>query len=347
MCCGLVVAGFYYKLVLMGTLSIFLSSFALTVGFSVLVGRLFRRWKILDRPERYGHKRAPIPYPGGVAIFLAFLASAVLFLPVFEGQAILTSVLAGASVLCFTCFWDDRRGLSPILRLGVQILVAIFLVIGGIGISSITNPFGAPFILDAVNIPLQLGNFAFTFTVLADLLTIAWVVTMVNAFNWIDGVPGMASASAAVSSAILLLLSLRPGFHAVDQTLAITLSAMVLGLALGFLIFDFPKPKMLMGDTGSMLLGFLIAVTAIVSGGKIATTMLVLAFPILDFAVVIGRRLFKGQSPFHGDLGHFHHRLMKAGLSERQVVILIAGTPSAEFNGPLTKPEKMLGSPKQ
>lgn len=306
--------------------TIFLTSLGFTSAFGWMALKLFPRWGLMDRPERYGHKRSPIPYPGGVATFLAFLASAFLFLPVFEGSPILISVLAGASILAFTCFLDDRYGLSPYLRLFVQILVAVLVVMGGIGISSITNPFGGALVLDSVNIPLTFGNFAFTLTLFADLLTVVWVVTMVNAFNWIDGVPGMANASAAVSSFILLMLSMRPDFHYVDQTLSITLSAIILGLSLGFLIFDFPKPKMLMGDTGSMLLGFLLAVTAIISGGKIATTVLVLGFPILDFIFVILRRLLKGQSPFKGDLWHFHHRLLKAGLSERQVVILFAGT---------------------
>src|SRR3989338_6498449 len=306
--------------------SIFITSLGLTSAFGWLVLRLFPRWGLMDRPERYGHNRPAIPYPGGVATFFAFLASAVLFLPVFEGDPVLVSVLAGASLLAFTCFLDDRFGLSPYLRLFIQIVVAVLVVMGGIGISSITNPFGGALVLDSVNIPFELGNFAFTLTLFADLLTVVWVVTMVNAFNWIDGVPGMANASAAVSSFILLMLSMRPDFHYVDQTLAITLSAITLGLSLGFLIFDFPKPRMLMGDTGSMLLGFLLAVTALISGGKIATTVLVLGFPILDFAAVLGRRLLKGQSPFKGDLWHFHHRLLKAGLSERQVVILFAGT---------------------
>lgn len=280
----------------------------------------------MDRPERYGHDRAPVPYPGGVAIFFAFLANAFLFLPVFQGSAVLVAVLAGASLLAFTCFLDDRFGLSPYLRLLVQIAVAVALVMGGIGISSITNPFGGALVLDSINIPFHIGAYAFTLTLFADLLTVIWVVTMVNAFNWIDGVPGMASASAAVSSLILLLLSMRPDFHYTDQTLSITLSAITLGLSLGFLIFDFPKPRMLMGDTGSMLLGFLLAVTAMISGGKIATTILVLGFPILDFIFTILRRLLKGQSPFKGDLWHFHHRLLKAGLSQRQVVIVFAGT---------------------
>ncbi len=310
----------------MHTMSIFLTSLGFTVAFGWLALKLFPCLGLMDRPQRYGLSRAAIPYPGGIASFFAFLASAFSFLPVFEGRAVLISVLAGASLLAFTCFWDDRKGLPASFRLFIQILVALFLVIGGIGISSITNPFGDPFVLDSVNIPVSLGDFAFTLTLFADLVTILWVVMMINAFNWIDGIPGMANASAAVSAFILLLLSMRPDFHYVDQTLAITLSAITLGLALGFLIFDFPKPRMLMGDTGSMLLGFLLAVTALISGGKIATTVLVLGFPILDFAAVIGRRLLKGQSPFKGDLWHFHHRLLKAGLSERQVVILFAGT---------------------
>jgi UDP-GlcNAc:undecaprenyl-phosphate GlcNAc-1-phosphate transferase len=307
-------------------LPIVLTSLGFTTAFGWMALRLFPRWGLMDRPERYGHSRAPIPYPGGVAMFFAFLACALLFLPIGQAGPALLAVLSGASVLALMCFFDDRFGLSPYLRLTGQVLVAIFLVLGGIGISSITNPFGGQLVLDSLNFPVHVGDWAFTFTVFADLVTVIWVVTMVNAFNWIDGVPGMANASAAVSSFILLLLSLRPDFHYVDQTLSITLSAIILGLSLGFLIFDFPKPKMLMGDTGSMLLGFLLAVTALISGGKIATTILVLGFPILDFLFTILRRLFKGQSPFRGDLFHFHHRLLKAGLSERQVVILFAVT---------------------
>ncbi len=306
--------------------SIFLTSLGFTSALGWIVLKVFPKLGLMDRPERYGHDRAPIPYPGGVAVFFAFLASAFLFLPVFEGSAVLVSVLAGASLLAFTCFLDDRLGLSPYLRLLVQIGVAVILVMGGIGISSITNPFGGALVLDSINIPFQIGDLAFTLTLFADILTVMWVVTMVNAFNWIDGVPGMASASAAVSSFILLLLSMRPDFHYVDQTLSITLSAIILGLSLGFLIFDLPRPRMLLGDTGSMLLGFLLAVTAIISGGKIATTILVLGFPILDFIFTILRRLLKGQSPFKGDLWHFHHRLLKAGLSQRQVVVVFAGT---------------------
>lgn len=301
---------------------LFSTAFVLTFGFAFIVQRYFPRFGLVDRPERYGHKREPIPYPGGVAVVSGILITALSFLSI---NTLLGSVLLATFLLAITSFWDDRRGLSPYFRLAIQIVAAILLVFGGLGVSSITNPFGAePFALDLWQIQITIDHLTFTFTVLADLLTIAWVVTMVNAFNWIDGVPGMASGVSAVASFVLLVLSLRPGFHSVDQTLAVAFSAMLLGASLAFLYWDFPKPKMLMGDTGSMVLGFLLAVTALISGGKIATTVLVLGFPLLDFGWVIGRRVFKGQSPFKGDLWHFHHRLQKAGYSDRTIVLFFS-----------------------
>jgi UDP-GlcNAc:undecaprenyl-phosphate GlcNAc-1-phosphate transferase len=313
----------------MNTFSIFAVSLGLSAGFSWIALKLFPRIGLMDKPHKYGLKRAAIPYPGGLAVFLAFIVALTLFAPI--NQA-LGAVILGATLLVAVNFFDDTRGLNPFLRLAVQFVAAGLLVLGGIGISSISNPLGGSIVLDAWNVPVSLGDLTFTFTVLADLLTIFWVMVMINAFNWIDGVPGMTSSVSAVSAFVLLMLSVRPDFHSVDQTLAISLSAIVLGISLGFLIFDFPKPRMLIGDTGSMLLGFLLAVTAIISGGKIATAALVLGFPILDFVWVIGRRILKGQSPFRGDLWHFHHRLLKVGLSERKVVVFFAVT-AAIFGG--------------
>ena len=313
----------------MNIVSILATSLGLSAGFSWIALKLFPRLGWMDKPEAYGHRRKAVPYPGGAAIFVAVMVAVLTFLPI---DRMLGSVLLGATLLAVVSFIDDRRGLSPFLRLAIQFVAAGLLVVGGIGMTSISNPFGDPIVLDSWNIPFSLGDLSFTLTVFADLLTVFWVMTMVNAFNWIDGIPGMSSSVAAVSALVLLLLSTRPDFHYFDQTLAITLSAIILGVSLGFLIFDFPKPKMLIGDTGSMLLGFLLAVTAIISGGKIATTILVLGFPILDFVWVIGRRIVLGQSPFRGDLWHFHHRLLKAGMSERKVVVFFA-VPAGIFGG--------------
>ncbi|MBT4384598.1 undecaprenyl/decaprenyl-phosphate alpha-N-acetylglucosaminyl 1-phosphate transferase [Candidatus Peregrinibacteria bacterium] len=308
-------------------LSPLLTSFGLTALFAYLVLRFFPKLGLVDNPKRYGHQRSAIPYPGGIAIFGAVVISLMIFLPL---DPSLRAVISGATLLAITSFADDRRGLSPFFRLGIQFIAAVLLVLGGIGINSLSNPFGDPIILDSMNLPFSLGSFTFVLTVFADLVTIVWVMAMINAFNWIDGIPGMSSSIAAVSSLILLVLSTRPDFHFIDQTLAITLSSIILGASLAFLFFDFPPAKMLIGDTGSMLLGFLLAVTAIISGGKIATTILVLGFPILDFAWVIGRRMWQGKSPFKGDLWHFHHRFLKAGFSERRIVLFFVAA-SAVF----------------
>jgi UDP-GlcNAc:undecaprenyl-phosphate GlcNAc-1-phosphate transferase len=308
-------------------LSPLLTSFGLTAFFAYVVLRFFPKFGLMDNPKRYGHQREAIPYPGGVAIFGAVIITLMIFLPL---DASLRAVISGATLLALTSFADDRRGLSPFFRLGVQFIAAVLLVVGGIGINSLSNPFGAPIVLDSLNMPVGFGQFTFVLTVFADLVTVVWVMAMINAFNWIDGISGMSSSIAAVSALILLILSTRPDFHFVDQTLAITLSSVILGACVAFLFFDFPPAKMLIGDTGSMLLGFLLAVTAIISGGKIATTILVLGFPILDFAWVIGRRVVQGNSPFKGDLWHFHHRFLKAGFSERRIVLFFVAA-SAVF----------------
>lgn len=302
---------------------IFFTALGTTVAFSWIALRTFPKLGLLDRPKKYGLKRKPIPYPGGLAMLFSFFVTIALLFPI--NSTVLALVL-GAGLLGIVSFIDDRQGLPPILRLAVQFVAALLLVLGGIGIVSITNPFGAAIILDSVELPISLGQLTFTLTLFADLLTVLWVMVMVNAFNWIDGVPGMANSVAAVAALVLLALSLRPDFHFMDQTLAISLSTLILGLSVGNLFFDFPPAKMIIGDTGSMLLGFLLAVTAIISGGKIATTILVLGFPILDFAWVIGRRIVKKQSPFKGDLWHFHHRLLKVGFTERKVVVFFAIT---------------------
>lgn len=311
------------------TFTLFIFAFLLTFTLGLGALWLFPKIGLMDRPERYGHQRKPIPYPGGVAVVLGIL---IPLLSLLSYSSALGSVLLGLVLLAVTCFWDDRRGLSPFFRLGIQVLAGLLLVFGGLGVNSITNPFGAPIVLDAWQIPLDFGAWTFTFTVLADLFTLFWVVTMINAFNWVDGVPGMANSLAVVSSGVLLVLSTRDGFHSVDQTLAIALSAVILGASLAFLIFDFPKPKMLLGDTGSMTLGFLLAATALISGGKIATTLLVLGFPLIDFVWVVSRRIVRKQSPFKGDLWHFHHRLQKAGYSDRQIVLFFA-LSSVVFGG--------------
>ncbi|MEK7524282.1 MAG: MraY family glycosyltransferase, partial [Patescibacteria group bacterium] len=149
---------------------------------------------------------------------------------------------------------------------------------------------------------------------------IGWLVIMMNVMNWLDGIPGLASGISTIAQFSLFVLSLQQ-FHLVDQSALITLSSVLAASTLAFLIFDFHPPKILMGDTGSMFLGFMLGVLSILSGGKLATALLIMGFPVFDAIWVTIRRVLRGTSPLKGDHSHFHHRLLKVGLSERKALI--------------------------
>lgn len=284
----------------------------------------------MDRPQKYGLKRKPIPYYGGLILFVSFLVSVLIFVPL---DAPLMIFLLGATLLVFVSFLDDMFGLSPILRLVVQVFVAVMLACAGIGILSISNPLGDPILLDQWTAVITLDK-VYEFSVLSSLFTVVWVVAMINTMNWLDGLNGLPSGVAVIGGLVLFLLSIRPDIHFdVSSQVPVALMSVILAAtAFAFWIFDFYPARMLMGDTGSMFLGFALATLAIFSGGKVTTAVLVMGFPILDAGWVIIRRIIQGKSPMKGDLKHLHHRLLESGLTHRQALSIIYGV-SATFGG--------------
>lgn len=290
-----------------------LFAFTLTVVLCFFALKIFPKLGLVDRPHRYGLKRLPIPYYGGLIIFLAFLISIFVFVPLSKE---LIGLLIGCFIVVFLGFFDDLLGLSPWIRLFVQFLAAVVLVIFGVGILSINLPFFG--VLDFSQ-PVIFGVM-----VLSAFFTIAWVMMVLNTMNFVDGVGGLSSGVSFISALTIFFLSIHPGLHA-DPSSQVSLATIALILAfvsLGFLIFDFPKPRMLMGDTGSTFLGFVIATLAIFSGGKVATAFLVLGIPILDMVWVVLRRIATGRKFWQGDLKHLHHRLLDLGISEKKVVVI-------------------------
>lgn len=296
-------------------------AFLLTIFLTLTAVKFFPKLGLLDDPKKYGLRRKPIPYFGGIAIFFAFVITVFAFLPL--SREVL-ALLVGTILLTTVSFLDDAFRISPPLRLFFQIVAAGILVIGGVGITHITNPLGGVF--DLTSIDWNLGNWwgsEYHFTLLADLFTVLWVLLLVNSLNWLDGVAGLSSGIAGLAALVIFFLAAREGFHYFDQRAVIVLAGILAGCALGFTVFNFPPPRILLGDSGSMLLGFVLAALAIFSGGKVATAALVLGFPLLDAVWVILRRVLSGKSPFQGDYGHLHHRLLASGLSERKTVGVI------------------------
>lgn len=294
-------------------------SIVLTLVLLLLALKFFPKWGLLDRPQKYGLKRKPIPYYGGLIFVIVFIMGTLIFIDI---DVRVLGVLLGGLMIAGVSFIDDLRGLSPWIRLAVQLLGALTVVVSGIGIESISNPFGDPIVLNQYKLDVFFGETVLTITLLADLFTVAWIVLIVNTMNFLDGLNGLVSGVSFIAVATLFVLAI--GEHnVVDQSTVATLAIIVACMTFIFWIFDFHPAKILMGDTGSMFLGFLIAVFAIFAGGKIATAFLVLGFPILDAFWVITRRIVQGRSPMQGDLKHLHHRLIEVGLTEKKALILI------------------------
>jgi len=294
-----------------------ITAFVLTLILTKLALKFFPKWGLLDKPEKYGLKRKPIPYFGGIVIYLIFSLNLVLFLSI---EKHLIGFLLAGGLLVLVCFFDDKKGLSPVFRLFMQFIVAMILVLFGIGVDVITNPFGGEIVLDNWQIPFEIKGITYHLTVLADLFTIIWVMGMINTMNWLDGISGLTSGTATIGGLTLGFLSLSP---IVNQPEIAVMSFIFAAICFAFWLFDFYPPKILMGDSGSMFLGFVLAVVGIFSGGKVATAFMVMGFPILDAAWVILRRIREGKSPFKGDLKHFHHRLLEVGLTEQKALFFI------------------------
>lgn len=294
-------------------------SFVVTLILTLLALKFFPKWKMMDRPYKYGLKRKPIPYYGGLIFVIVFIVGTLLFVQL---DIRVIGVLIGAFMIATVSFLDDLVDVNPWIRLGVQFLGALTVVIAGIGIESISNPFGDPIILDQFELNVPFGDTILTITLLADLFTVIWIILIVNTMNFLDGLNGLVSGVGFIAALTIFLLSIGD-YNIVDQTSVATMAIILASALLAFWIFDFHPSKILMGDTGSMFIGFLIAVFAIFAGGKIATAFLVLGFPILDAFWVVTRRIVQGRSPMQGDLKHLHHRLIEVGLTERKALILI------------------------
>jgi len=301
----------------------------MTCGLTYSVKALAEKIGIFDEPgERKVHTKA-VPRLGGVAIVLSFLIVIVGYalagprldfgsskFIIFDQKLI--GVLLGALVLFVVGVIDDIRGFKPLAKLFWHTVAAIIVVIFGLTISYIRLPGGFHVELTNLVLPFNLLGHSYNFVVWADLLTVFWIVLMINTLNFLDGLDGLASGISVIAAICIFFLSLSLG-----QPAAALLAMIFAGSVIGFIPWNFNPAKIFMGDSGSMFLGYMLAVLAIISGGKVATAFLVLGIPVLDVIWVALRRIFTGSSPFKADKFHLHHRLIDVGLSQRQAVLIL------------------------
>ena len=304
------------------------ASFGLAFVLTPLVGALATRWGIVDKvKEGRGRKvhRRTTPLMGGVAVFAAV---AVVLMVVLARSDVLTAgevtlahyvgLLLASLVLIVGGVLDDKFDLSPKLQVVFPVLAALIAIGGGIGIEKITNPFGGFFLFETLNWQLfSIGSHVIEFNWPGDIFVFLWLIGMMFTTKLLDGLDGLATSIGSVGALMVLLLA---GTTIYFQPDVVVLSSIILGAFLGFLLWNGHPARIFLGEGGALLIGFLLGSLAVISGGKIATLLLVMGVPILDVVWVMFRRIKSGSGLSKGDRLHLHHRLYDLGLNQRQVV---------------------------
>lgn len=299
-------------------LFLFIVGLILSLVLTPAVRKLGIRLDWVDRPDeiRKFH-RYPVPSIGGVGIYLSVVLSLVPMYFLNTGVAEYVRgnirnvlyVLALSGLMMLVGLWDDIKNISPWKKLAAQIFLAVLCWLAGFRILSV---WGAQYVTLMEWMSLA--------------LTVLWIVLITNAFNLIDGMDGLAAGAALFSTVAMLVVSMSG-----QQTHSVIFLAGLAGAILGFLRYNFNPATIFLGDSGSLLLGFMLSLAAIIGSQKstaafsIAVPVVALGLPILDAFLTVTRRFVRGRPMLKADIGHIHHILINKGLPTRRAAILLYG----------------------
>lgn len=285
----------------------FLLALVLSLTLTPLVRAFARRVGALCYPNERSVHRSPVPYLGGVAIYIASASVIILFGG--GDQAAKNATVIGGLLILIVGVIDDLLELRPWQKVLGQLVSAAVVMALGVSISFVTNPFASEIVnLGVASIPL----------------TMLWVVSFENLINLSDGLDGLAAGVVAITATVMVFAARRAGSVAICPS-----AAAVAGATIGFLPYNFHPASIFMGDAGAMYLGLALSVLSVQGLAKSAVAMsvlvpiLALLVPISDAAFAIIRRKFSGTSIARADHDHLHHRLLELGLDQRQAVLLI------------------------
>ncbi|MBI5669816.1 MAG: undecaprenyl/decaprenyl-phosphate alpha-N-acetylglucosaminyl 1-phosphate transferase [Chloroflexi bacterium] len=303
----------------MAAWSAFVIVFVLALGLSIVLTPLAiglgKRYRIIalagGRHQTEGDKRG-VPKLGGLPLFVSFAAAALVaqLLPVprLDPYEVirLAGLLLGSMVIFIVGLLDDLFHFRALPQFLGQFAAAAVAIIFQIFIEYVNNPLSGQ----------QTEPWPYIVTV---ALSFFWLVGMMNTVNWLDGLDGLAAGMAFIAGTMLFVNSafrVEP-----PQTSVSLLHLALMGSSLGFLLYNFYPARIFMGG-GAMLLGYLLGTLSIIGGAKMATILLVMGLPLMDVAWQVLNRVWQGRSPFEGDRGHVHFRLLDLGFSQRQIVLV-------------------------
>lgn len=280
---------------------IFATALVFALGATPMMRQIALRAGLVDQPGTRKIHHVPMPRLGGVAMYGAFMLALILFADRFYVSQII-SIIVGATGVSFLGFWDDRVGLNAWVKLAGQIAAALLLIVNGVAV-------------DLLHQPIADGA-----------ITLLWLVGITNALNLLDNMDGLAGGIAAIAAGFFLVLALLNGQYLVSM-----LSVALLGVALGFLFYNFNPAQIFMGDAGSLFLGFMLAAVGLKlrfpTHPVVATwfiPIIVLGLPVFDTTLVFISRLRRGLNPLTTPgTDHISHRLVARGLTRREAVLML------------------------
>ena len=298
------------------------SGFFLSFFLTFFVRRVAVYFHIVDKPSIVPKKihTKPIAQLGGIAIYLSitFITMFLLLSGNLLTSGTITThhylgVLLGGLILMIGGFFDDRYELPPQTAIIAPILAALTAISFGIEITKLTNPFGGVFFLQ---------------TWQSDILVFVWLMIVMYTTKFLDGLDGLATSVSGIGVLMIFLLSLTAAYYQPDVGL---LASVVLGAYLGFLFWNIHPASIFLGEGGSVFVGYMLGILAVISGGKVATALLVLGIPLLDVLWIMTRRFKEGGITriFQGDKKHLHHRLLKLGWGQTTIVMMYVAIASA------------------
>lgn len=249
---------------------------------------------------------------GGVAIVSAFNL-AIFLNPDLVISIQLWGIIFASWMILIMGIWDDLQEISWKVQLFFQSLATMMIFLFGVRISGLRIPFTDSMLVFESNLGILVSL----------MIMLVWIIIIINSLNWLDGIDGLAGGVFLIGATTIFVLSLRPE---VNQPPMAILAMILAGSALGFLVFNFHPSIVIAGTSGSMFMGFILAAMAIFAGTKVATAILVLSLPIIDFIWVIGERIRRKKSIFEADKNHLHHKLLELGWSQRKITLYFYGT---------------------
>lgn len=306
---------------------IFVLGFLLTFVLTPIIGNIANKHNIVyiphkkrkdknfDNEEKAIHKGI-IPALGGLAIMIPLFLVMIFG---FKLDSITLPILIALALLTISGVLDDIFNIPAKLQLIFQILASLVIVFSILDIGSL-QIFGSTFQMDVLKFQPVIGKFAFSLAFPGDLFLFVWLIFCINSFKWVAGSPGLIEGNTLIITSLIFVISVR------YQTIfSSTISALIAGSLLAFLIFAYPPPLIMSGASGKSVYGLLICVLGLVSKTKFATTLILLLLPTLDAIFVLIKRYidYKPKNPLDlmkiSGATHFHHQLLKLNLSMRQV----------------------------